>query len=331
MNPADFETVLDVATSTLTAAAQNDQPVTDPKTFQDAVLDALKTAAKGLGVTVEPTFHPHAFPDIAINGFGVEVKHTNKDSWLAVGNSVFEGQRDQSVDLVYVVYGKMGGWPEVRWARYEDCITHVRISHAPRFVLEMDRAAPLFSHMGLPYDEFRVLSPEDKMRHIREYARGRLKQGERLWWLEDREDPEHALPLAVSVYRTLPESTKRTLRAEASLLCPEIVQGGHRRGKYDRAGMYLITRHGVYTPQLRDLFSAGSVGARTGKRGHKYIIDALRDIEGEMRLAAERLDDELFVEYWGVSCPPELRIHHWLTMADDYAPDWTPSAELFSG
>ena len=98
------------------------------------------------------------------------------------------------------------------------------------------------------------------MAHVREYSRNRLKNGERLWWLETT----HTLPVAVRVCRTLTEAEKRDLRAEATLLCPEVVQPGSRRGKYDRAGLYLITQHAVFAPQLRDLFSAGSVGARTG-------------------------------------------------------------------
>ncbi|HEB78842.1 MAG TPA: hypothetical protein ENI79_00005 [Rhodospirillales bacterium] len=102
------------------------------------------------------------------------------------------------------------------------------------------------------------------------------------------------------------------------------------RGKYDKAGLYLITQHGIFAPQLRDLYSAGSVGAKDGQRGHKYIIAALQDIEEQMRKAAASLDTELFVEYWGQECAPDKRINVWLKMADEYAPDWTPSNDLFT-
>ena len=115
-------------------------------------------------------------------------------------------------------------------------------------------------------------------------------------------------------------------RTRRSALCAR-----RRRGKYDRAGLYLITQHGVFAPQLRDLFSAGSVGARGGKRGHKYIVDALRNIEPEMIDAAAYLDDRLFEEHWGFPCPSRRRITEWLRQADMYATDWTPSEELFRG
>ena len=145
-------------------------------------------------------------------------------------------------------------------------------------------------------------------------------------WLES----SHTLPIAFRVYRTLENQEKRKLRAEAALLCPEEVKSRGHRGKYNKAGLYLITNHGVFAPQLRDLFSAGSVGARTGKRGHKYIVDAIRSIEPEMHAAACYLDERVFVEYWGYASLSERRIEEWLLLADQFATDWTPSKELFA-
>ena len=328
MNPGDFERVLDRAVEVLTESVRTNADYHSPEAFERCALDALKLAARDCKLTVQPTFHPHAFPDIRANGFGVEVKYTKQDKWLAVGNSIFEGMRDPHVTTVYVLFGKIGGEPEVRWGRYEECVTHVRVSKSPRFVIEMegDRSS-LFEHLKVRYDEFTKLDESEKMRHVREYSRNRLKEGERLWWLE----PSHTLPVAVRVYRTLEEREKRELRAEAALLCPEIVRPGSDRGKYDQAGLYLITQHAVFAPQLRDLFSAGSVGARGGKRGHKYIVAALRDIQQEMIKAACNLDERLIEEYWSFSCPPERRIAEWLRMADSHATDWIPSQELFDG
>ncbi len=328
MKPENFERILDRAVEILTENVRSSTLYHSPDTFEQGVQDMLRVAAKDTGFAVSPTFHNHAFPDIRVNGYGVEVKYTKNDTWLAVGNSIFEGMRDPNVKSVYVVLGKIGGQPEVRWGRYEECVTHVRVSNSPRFVIELDgERSSLFDHLAIRYNEFATLDDDTKMRHVREYSRNRLKEGERLWWLE----ASHTLPVAVRVYRTIADQEKRELRAEAALLCPEIVQPASRRGKYDRAGLYLITQHAVFAPQIRDLFSAGSVGARTGKRGHKYIVDALRDIEPEMTDAAFRMDEKLFEEYWGFACPPENRIPQWLHLADQQATDWTPSDELFGG
>ena len=54
-----------------------------------------------------------------------------------------------------------------------------------------------------------------------------------------------------------------------------------------------------------------------------------------MRQAAQYLDKELFLEYWGSEVKkysldtPEARIRYWLTKADEYAQEWTPSEYLF--
>ena len=324
-----FEAVLDGVAARLTDDLAASDLYHDPQRFEQHVRDTLRHAMREHGLAPVSGMHPHAFPDVSLNGFGVEVKFTKKDSWLAVGNSVFEGMRTVGVERVYVVFGKAGGTPEVRWARYENCVTHVRVSHAPRFVIEMDgERTPLFDHMGVGYDDFRELPDQDKMRHIRSYSRNRLQPGERLWWVEE-EDP-HTIPLEVRLYMRLPQWEKRMLRAEAAIISPRICQGSRVRGKYTDAALYLLTEHGVFCPQTRDLFSAGSVALRDDNtRGGNYILRALLDIEDLMRDAAKRLDGRLFEEYWGADFAPDARIGEWLRRADDFASDWRPSDFLF--
>jgi hypothetical protein len=168
------------------------------------------------------------------------------------------------------------------------------------------------------------------MIHIRKYARARLKEGERLWWLDDPEETSHSLPLQVRLSIKLSQEEKRKLRAEAALLCPQIVKPSRSKGKYDDAAIYLLTYHGVFCSQARDLFSAGSVALRgNDKRGGNYLERALQDIQKEMKAAAAKLEDKLFVEYWGKSVAPEERIQEWLKMADNLAHNWKPSSSLF--
>lgn len=91
-----------------------------------------------------------------------------------------------------------------------------------------------------------------------------------------------------------------------------------------------MTYHGVVAHQARDLFSAGSVAnPENDDAGGLYIERALKLIENEMKEAALRMDDALFVEYWGESVEPKNRIRRWLEKADSIAKDWTPSKKLF--
>jgi hypothetical protein len=332
MTQTDFESLLDELVGVLTQDVRKDETLREPRVFENRVRIALQELTKNKNIKIDFAPRPLAFPDIVVNEFGVEVKVVATDSWRSVANSIFEGTRDPNVKHVYVLFGKMGGKAEVRWGNYEKCVVHVRTSHVPRFEVEIGARESLFAKFGVPYDEFRVLTEHEKMRFVRTYARARLKEGDRLWWLEDKpeEAQEHSLPLEVRLYMGLSQEEKRRLRAEAALLCPQVVKPRRSKKKYDDAAMYLITYHGVLCSQARDLFSAGSVALRSNPvRGGIYIQRALQDIEEEMLTAAKRLDDALFLEYWGESVQPEDRIKKWLARADKLATGWKPSKTLF--
>lgn len=334
MTRADFERLLNQCCERLTSEARITGFKTSPQ-FENRVREVLSELTVGQGefeIDFEP--HPQAFPDIAMGDFGVEVKFTLNDTWRSIANSVLETQRIDSVKHIYLVFGKMGGIPEVRWADYEQSVIHVRTSHVPRFEVELPNEKSslnqsLFTCMGVPYDDFRKLSMPEKMKYIRWYSK-KIHPDGRLWWIEDKDTDEHTLPVEVRLYTNLTSAEKTKLRAEAALLCPSIVKSGRSRNKYDDMVLYLLTYHGVLCHQARDLFSAGSVANPSNDdEGGVYIQRAIKLIEGEMREAAERMDDALFVEYWGESVSPENRIKRWLEKADAVATGWRPSDSLF--
>jgi hypothetical protein len=330
MNQKDFECILDTACAQLTGEAREAIFKTSPQ-FENRVREVLQSLTT-FDTSIEIDFNPHpqAFPDIAIGSFGIEVKFTLNDTWRSVANSVLETNRIKNVEKVYLIFGKMGGTPEVKWDDYEKSVIHVRTSHVPRFEVEIAAGHSLFELMGISYDDFRKLAMEEKMKHIRAYARSRLQKGERLWWLEDNADAEHTLPIQARLYTNLSMEEKTRLRAEAVLLCPSIVKSGRAKNKYDDAVLYLLTYHGVICHQARDLFSAGSVAnPDNDDEGGIYIERALKRIETEMLKVSLEMEDALFVEYWGESIPPQKRIKRWLEKADALAQGWVPSKSLF--
>ncbi len=329
MKQEEFEAILEICCSTLTAEALR-TGFASSEQFEDRVRQVIGENVLPKGVKIDLSPKAQAFPDIAVGDFGVEVKFTLNDTWRSVANSVLETQRVENVRKIYIVFGKMGGKPEVRWEEYEKCIIHVRTSHVPRFEVEFFAEKTLFDQMEIPYDEFRNLSMREKMRHIRKYAKGRLKGGESLWWLDDEAPETHSVPMQTRLYTSLSKGEKTRLRAEALLLFPEILKSGRMRNKYDRVVLYILVQHGVLCHQARDLFSAGSVAVPGNKeRGGLYIERALKIIEREMRKAALEMDDALFFEYWGECVPPEKRISQWLKKADKFATGWKPSKSLF--
>lgn len=231
---------------------------------------------------------------------------------------------------------------------------HVRTSHVPRFELEIGARQSLFSIMGVSYDEFTKLEMSEKMVYIRSYARSRLKDGEHLWWLDDMADDgvDHTLPLNARLYTKLEKCEQTKLRAEAVLLCPQVLASGRSRHKYDDLVMFMLTYHGVLCHQARDLFSAGSAAGVGGNGKIKattmdnklegkhfdgiYILRSLLLVENDMRKASAYLDTRLFAEYWGDEAISKIDVHnptevlrYWLSQADYYAQEWTPSEYLF--
>lgn len=334
MEKNEFERLLDICCGTLTHEARTTGFTTSGQ-FENRVREVLNDLLRdesSLRVDFAP--HPQQFPDIPLGPFGVEVKFTTHDTWKSIGNSILESQRVDGVKYIYIVFGKMGGKPEVRWGDYEKSVVHVRTSHVPRFEVELSAkgAEPresLFDVIGISYDDFMKLDIHGKMKFVREYAK-RKHPGEHLWWIEYSGEEEHALPANIRLYPRLSDEEKRKLRAEAVLLCPEVLKSGRSRDKYNGAVTFMLSAYGVLCYQARDLFSAGSVANPTNDdEGGSYIKRAILLLEPEIKAAAERLDDAFFVEYWGESVPKEHRLQRWLEKADAVAVGWRPSEILF--
>lgn len=327
MTEKEFEEFLDNISEQLSTEAKA-TIFKDSKQFENRVREVAEHFLGAGRIDFEPA--AQAFPDIAIENFGIEVKFTTNDTWRSVANSVLETNRVKEVTNVYIIFGKMGGTPQVKWGKYEKCVMHVRTSHVPRFEVEIDARESLFDKMSISYDEFRLSEMHQKMAYIRKYARGRLKSGERLWWLEDSNGEEHSVPIQARLYTKLAEREKVELRAEAILLCPQIVKSSGSKNKYDDVALYMLTYHGVLCHQTRDLFSAGSVAnPNNDDNGGNYVLRALKLMEPELLKAAQRMDSALFEEYWGINIEPEHRIKEWLRRADSFATNWKPSEELF--
>lgn len=332
MKKADFERLLDVCCGTLTHEARKSGFKTSLQ-FENRVRQVIDDLLKDeSGMRVDFDSPPQAFPDIALGEYGVEVKFTLSDTWKSIANSIQESQRVQNVKYIYIVFGKMGGKPEVRWGDYEKSVVHVRTSHVPRFEVELPPKGEtgrksLFELMGVSYADFSKMGINEKMKHVRAYAK-KIHPNEHLWWMGD--DNEHSLPLGIRLYTELNDEEKNRLRAEAYLLCPQIVKSGRAKHKYDAAATFLLSYHGVLCHQARDLFSAGSVAnPDNDDKGGLYIERALKLLQPLILKAASEIPDALFEEYWGEKVEPHQRISRWLEKVDAVAVGWTPSKVLF--
>ena len=189
MMHSTFEELLSEACNVLTKKVKK-QIIKSHSEMEQEVISTLKSICCEFGINSQQVIGQgvQKFPDIAIEEYGIEVKHTISDKWRCIGNSVSEGHRNKSIKHIYLIYGKMGGSPEVRWSKYENAVTHVRSTHRLRFEIDMTSSPEnsIFRTMGVTYDEFMCSDIKDKMKHCRKYARKRQeKRGEYIWWLGD--------------------------------------------------------------------------------------------------------------------------------------------------
>ena len=133
MDVAAFHQLLDLVCADLTKES-TESPFTKALVFENRVREIVQTVSNRLdsGSIVPPTnsalskalplclkvdMHPPAqgFPDIVLGDVGIEVKFTEADTWRCIANSVLETNKVRSVKHICIVYGKMGGVPEVRY------------------------------------------------------------------------------------------------------------------------------------------------------------------------------------------------------------------------
>lgn len=191
-----------------------------------------------------------AFPDIGCPPYGVEIKTTEGKSWVCFGNSIMEGTRRDRVDIIYVIFLKKGGdTPEIRIKKYEDCISDIKITHSPRYEINMDLDVDdtIFHKMNSNYHDFN--QDEQKIKKLRQYYRSKNAQS---WWL-DEDSGETTASFELQSYGGLPKTEKQKLMSELFALFPETLNS-----KYESASAYLISKYSICDKSFRDKFSAGT-------------------------------------------------------------------------
>lgn len=183
----------------------------------------------------------YAFPDIvAKQRYGVEVKMTVSDKWLSTGNSIMESTRIDSVETIYLLFGKFGNLFDVKYRKYQDCLYDVGVTHSPRYKIDMNLQAgqSIFDKLNTEYDVFR--KEKNPVKRLKTHYRKQLKPGEELWWMEDTTDQPPVSPI-ISSFRQLDWAVREQFITECFILFPEIY--GKSTTKFERAAVYLITHY----------------------------------------------------------------------------------------
>ncbi len=239
----------------------------------------------------------HSFPDIvAKRYFGVEVKMTSKDHWTSTGNSVLESSRED-VERIYIMFGKLGGNPDVRYRPYQECLPDISVTHSPRYRIDMNlpKGESIFDKIGVGYDELR--KDNEKIKKIKDYYRSKLKEGEELWWIDKNDDKSS--DFIIKPYRSISKKEQEKIKTEIMILFPEIF--GESPMKFQRVSAYLIIEYGIIASNLRDLFTAGGRKKLTIR---EKLVSVPR-IAYNMHSKAKTIKDEIKIMH------PEKLNHYW--------------------
>jgi hypothetical protein len=169
-----------------------------------------------------------------------------------MGNSINESTRVANVENIFVVAVCVHKDNfDVRCDEYSKLIKDIRITHYPRYFLSFDvDKKSIFGDMNMDYNAFRV--SEDKYNILRKHYRSKLKDGEELWWV----DGENDVPV-IKLWENESESNKEKIIFTSFILFPELVDPRSSRDKYKRVTSWLVARHSLVSPNIRDLYSAG--------------------------------------------------------------------------
>lgn len=242
--------------------------------FETFVFEAMKECARN--TIFEGSLYQtkdREFPDIVANQYwGVEVKFTKDDKWQSIGNSVLESSRIESVEKIYLFFGKCGGAiPEIKYRAYEECLSGISVTHYPRYQIDMELACgeSIFSRMGVSYDSLR--KSHSPIQAIKSYYRENMKKGNSLWWIDDK--PSNARGLEITFFNNLEKEQKDKLITQGFILFPEIFNS-----HYERLCAFWVSYYSVICPNMRDQYSAGGRKKLSSIEAHQLGLDELSQL-----------------------------------------------------
>lgn len=212
---------------------------------------------------------------------GVEVKKTNSTKWEVIGGSIYESLRND-IDDTYVLMAKMGGEkPEVRLRKYEECIADLKVTHSPRFYLDLDLEKGQDYLTNNDAKDLLELSGDELNRKIRKL----LRTQKSTWWSEGE----------TVAFSDLSKEEKGIYLNEGIALFPEVFSGN-----YHNFTPWLVYSCFVWCGNVRDIFSAG---------GNKFVDEigiyvsavmyrALENTKSIKQRIIDMTEDEM-QKFWG--------------------------------
>lgn len=245
------------------------------------------------------------FPDFILHDLkdgdkiGVEIKKTDSTKWEVIGGSIYESLKNDIKDT-YVLMAKLGGdKPEVRLRKYEECIADLKVTHSPRFYLNLDLEEGEDYLTKNEAKDLLELSGDELNRKIRKL----LRTQKSTWWSGGE----------TVAFADLPIEERAIYLNEGIALFPEVFKGDYRKFT-----PWLVYSCFVWCGNVRDIFSAG---------GNKYIEElsiyvsaimyrTLKNVESIKQRIIDMTEDEQ-TKFWGRSTNnTDERVDIWLELVE---------------
>ncbi|WP_143054393.1 hypothetical protein [Granulicatella balaenopterae] len=243
----------------------------------------------------------HHFPDVDITidnqKYGLELKSSQRGSWIVPGNSIFESISEHDYSEIYVLFGKKETKNnerkyEVKYCEYWQATSNIAVTHSPRFIINMNTTDSVFNTQDT-YNQFRNMNESEKAQFAQQILRSKVTGTK--WYITPQSDS-----VEVTNFNTLSKDIKLNLMTELYILFPNDLL--KKRNNYSRSVKYLIEKHYIYSNNLRDVFTAGGQDNINGVLLPK-TISIFISLKTEISLALEEASEEFqktAYEYWNI-------------------------------
>lgn len=249
----------------------------------------------------------HHFPDVdlILNDvkYGIELKYRGNGSWNTNGNSVFESITGEGYEEIYLVFGSKVPKEKrllVKFAPYWQVTSSIKVTHSPRFTIDMENLSESVFDSKKEYDSLRSMGESEKVRFVQKFLKE--NSGGAKWYTA----PAETVP--PTKFSELPSTKRDQIRAELLILFPDDLLHGSNHSKYTRSAEYLLEAYYVYNKSLRDLFSSGGVYTFNTTDFPKIIGTLVFLRELLIQTLNNASDDffELCKENWSKNLPTDL-------------------------
>ncbi|HFU6521237.1 TPA: hypothetical protein ACJI8N_001243 [Enterococcus hirae] len=249
----------------------------------------------------------HHFPDIdlILNGikYGVELKYRGNGSWNTNGNSVFESITGTGYKEIYLLFGSKVPKEKrilIRFAPYWQATSNIKVTHSPRFTIDMEHLDNSIFKSKTEYDKLRTMNEIEKISFVQSFLKEH--SGGAKWYTAPTEN------ITPTQFSELPLEKRNQIRAELLILFPDDLLYGSNNNKYTGSAEYLLETYFVYNKSLRDLFTSGGVYVYNDVKFPK-IIGTLVSLRKLLIETLRTASDDFFVlctEQWKKRLPDNL-------------------------